>query len=128
MIRTVAIYRAKYVNADQKWAIVRALKSPIQGFLHVPALSPNWDLFRTYRELAAAGQWDRQAFETIYTPRFLNQIAQDPAAQSFLDQLVRLDREGKTIALACFCKDKNLCHRSLVAQLLHERGCQVIEE
>lgn len=112
---------------DEAWAVVRSAKKLGQNtFRHVPALSPDWDLFRLYMDQKAKGQWNEQVFHEQYEPIFLRQMARDPQAQAMLDELCRLDREEKRIACACFCKDPATCHRSLLARLLAERGCRII--
>lgn len=128
MIKTTNIRAVKPGQYDIVWAIVRSMKSPSSFMLQVPALSPDWALFKTYRELAASGRWNQQAFQEIYRPRFVAQIQADPTAQKLLDRLAELDKAGANVALVCFCQDKNLCHRSLIAEMLRQRGCDIICE
>lgn len=128
MIKTTNIRAVKPGQYDIVWAIVRSMKSPSSFIQQVPALSPDWALFKTYRELAASGRWNQQTFQKIYRPRFLSQILTDPTAQKLLDQLVELDKAGANVALVCFCQDKNLCHRSLIAEMLQRRRCNIICE
>ena len=79
---------------------------------------------------------------TFHTPMFMNvataaaikgalsaadleQIKTDTQAQNTLKRLKSLDQQGKNILLVCFCTDKNLCHRSLIAKILKDMGCNV---
>ncbi len=125
MIVTENIRNVRNGNYDQVWAIVRSLKNPGKTLIHVPELSPSLRLFWDYRYWAQHGIWNADTFEKVYKPRFLSQIAEDPAAQAKLDELAALDAAGKRIALVCFCTDMHLCHRALVAQILRDRGIQV---
>ena len=126
MIVTENMRNVRHGNYDQIWAIVRSLKNPGKTLIHVPELSPSLRLFWDYHYWAQRGIWNADAFENVYKPRFLAQIAEDPAAQAKLDELAAMDATGKHIALVCFCTDAQLCHRTLVAQILCDRGVQVV--
>ncbi len=125
MIYFRSIRNASPYEFDSVWAIVRSFKNPSKNIIHVPTLSPNWDLFKKYLKLKEDGNWNDYTFSTIYEPEFRHQIDNDPEAQRLLDVLCRLDSEGKNIALVCFCPDWRLCHRKIIAEMLSKRGCQV---
>lgn len=125
MIITENIGNVQYNKYDQVWAIVRSLKVPEKSLIHVLELSPSPRLFEDYRRWLHEGEWNTQTFENLYKPCFLTQMATDPSAQSKLDELAALDAAGKSIALVCYCTDVNLCHRSLVAKILCNRGIPV---
>lgn len=110
---------------DQCWAIVRSLKSPSPWMTHVQELSPSLDLFWWYCREKKAGAFTQEKFDQEYTPRFTAQIRKDEAAQHRLDELVRLDAEGKKIALFCFCPNPAQCHRTIIGKMLEERGANV---
>lgn len=57
-------------------------------------------------------------------PVFLKEI-QNSAARKKLAELIDLDKQGKRICLACFCPDETLCHRSIVAGILQDKGIHV---
>ena len=59
---------------DEVWAIVRSLKTPIDGVIQVPELSPSTELFWRYRALANAGNWNSDTFKEIYVPQFLAEM------------------------------------------------------
>lgn len=100
-----------------KLAIVRSMKRPIADVAQYAPLSPDWSLFKTYRQLAEEGKWGVEAFETVYRPRFLAQMESDPVAKGAIDALAKKSWD-RDIVLACFCADVRTCHRSLVAELL----------
>lgn len=128
MIKTMNIHNVNYADFDEVWAIVRSLKHPSPKMKQVTSLSPDWNLFKTYLNLKESGKWNADSFHSIYQPQFMDQIAHDANSQRALETLKTLDAHGKNIALVCFCPDKNLCHRSLVAQILKDMGCNVICE
>lgn len=103
---------------DEVWLIVRSLKSvpncnvPIY---HVPALSPSPELFQCYLSWRDAGMWNKDMFERRYKPMFLKEMEQ-PEAIGML-KILRERAEDKHILLVCYCKDEEMCHRSLVYQL-----------
>ena len=125
MLETNCIARVVQHNYDEVWAIVRSFDNCPSHWRHVQSLSPSLELFWQYRRLLKAGQWNKQSFDTIYKPQFIQQIENDPVAQDDLDYLTELDAQGKNIALVCFCGNVELCHRKLIAEMLLKRGCNV---
>jgi uncharacterized protein YeaO (DUF488 family) len=53
-----------------------------------------------------------------YKKRFYTEIKNNPKAQKALDYLANYDG---IVTLLCHCPDENLCHRSLVKQMILER-------
>lgn len=104
---------------DEIWLIVRGLKSmpknPVGNIYHVPLLSPSKPLWYHYLDLKKAGNWNRDTFMGDYAPRFLNEMLQ-PEAYA---KLKELHEKTKTQAIlcACYCRDEDLCHRSLVRMI-----------
>lgn len=129
MIYTNCIKKAKASDYDEIWAIVRSMKTanPKIAF-QVQSLSPSYALFKTYLDLRNAGNWNQKTFDEIYKPQFLLEIKNNPQAQQMLVGLCELDKRGRKICLVCFCDEYSLCHRSLVAELLIARGCNVETE
>ena len=128
MIKTMSISRVRYAEFDEVWAIVRSMTHPSDKIRQVASLSPDWNLFKKYLKLKEDGNWNANSFDSIYRPQFLSQMASDAEAQKALETLKSLDAQGKHIALVCFCPNKDLCHRSLIAQILQSMGCNVICE
>lgn len=123
MITVTNIRNVDHTAYDEVWAIVWSLKHPGK-MKHVPELSPSWGLFRRYLDLRNTGRWNTEAFQGIYVPTFLKEM-QTAAARKKLNELVWLDRQGRHIALACFCSDETTCHRSIVAGILQHVGIQL---
>lgn len=123
MITVTEIRNVNYAAYDETWAIVRSLKNPGK-MKHVPELSPSWALFKKYLRLREAGQWNTDMFKSIYVPTFLKEMA-GMEAQRKLSELIELDKQGKRICMACFCRDEALCHRSIIAGILQHMGILV---
>ena len=125
MILTGNLNKTNFNDFDEVWAIVRSIKNPGR-MKQVTELSPSRDLFFAYRRLVNDKRWGKDAFEQIYKPQFLRDFYASADAQRKLDELIELDKQGKKIALVCFCADASLCHRSIIADLLEEKGVSVI--
>lgn len=123
MITVTNIRNINYSVYDEVWAIVRSLKNPGK-MNHVPELSPSWSLFKKYLALRNAGQWNIDSFRNIYVPVFLKEM-HTAMARRKLEELIASDMQGKSICLACFCPDETLCHRSIVAGILQDKGIRV---
>ena len=123
MITVTNIRNINSANYDEVWAIVRSLKNPGR-MKHVPELSPSWNLFKKYLALRNAGKWNMESFSNIYMPVFLKEM-QYSATRRKLAELIDLDKQGKRICLTCFCTDETLCHRSIIAGILQNKGIQV---
>lgn len=123
MIRIDRIGNIKHQDFDKCYAIVRSMSKPINGFEQLSVLSPSWSLFKSYRNLAEFGQWNKSTFDQFYVPPFLWQM-HSTNARCALNQLF-FESKAKNIALVCFCVDETLCHRSIVGGLLEGAGAEV---
>ena len=118
------------INPDRyfkTFAIVRSMTyNPAPSrIIQMPELAPSSDLFFTYRKLVRDGNWNSRTYNEIYVPRFIHDIETNPRALKLLDSIARTSNNGKDIALVCFCGDPGLCHRSIVAKMLRDRGADV---
>lgn len=129
MIEILNARNFKEENYDEAWLTVRAVKHPVAGTKYVPTLSPTWELFRRYRELLDNDQWNAQSFAEVYVPEFISEMyIYRRETFPLLSELWKKDKEGKCIALICYCADEALCHRSILAGLLQGAGCSVKTE
>lgn len=126
MIDIENIEHVREHDYDEVWAIVRKLKSNPGNFRHVKDLSPSLELLNTFIELRENGEWNKQAFDEIYLPRFLKEIKDNEHARELLYELYDRDASGERIALTCFCDDENICHRSIVAGILQGMDANVV--
>lgn len=106
---------------DKVYLIVRSIqeksRNVLLGYDNVfqrQELSPSWDLFRHYIGLSKSNQWNKEAFMNEYVPVFLREMINQR------ESLVNLYNEAreKNIAIACFCQNEDMCHRSIVMGLI----------
>ncbi len=134
MIYTKCFDRVKPDGLDEIWMIVRSWKNPVPQIgdvpvRHVPELSPSRPLLDTYIASRDKGEWDYEKFTNRYLPCFLAEFNENSAVtEPLLEELCKKDSEGKNICLVCFCDDERLCHRSIIAALLKQRGVSVVTE
>jgi uncharacterized protein (DUF488 family) len=87
------------------------------GYLHLQKLgTPDEG-----RQAARTGKMD--AMWRIYAKHL-----KTPEAIEAMDELVAIVKSGQPVCLLCFERDKNLCHRSRIAEIVHERtGAPVVD-
>lgn len=127
-VNIIAVKRISDVGRgeyDESYAIVRSMKSQSDWLIQEPLLSPSKDLFFKYLSLKKAGKWDQQAFDSIYVPQFIRELKSNPAALKKLNELFGKSKEGRNIALCCFCPTEELCHRAIIAGLFQGVGADV---
>ena len=61
---------------------------------------------------------------TAYARRYRGEMRR-PAAERLLAVLAALSRQTN-FSVGCYCEDESHCHRSLLKQLLIEKGAQVV--
>jgi uncharacterized protein YeaO (DUF488 family) len=61
---------------------------------------------------------------TTYARRYRAEMRR-PAAQRLLEVLAALSRQTN-FSVGCYCEDESHCHRSLLKQILIEKGAQVV--
>jgi uncharacterized protein YeaO (DUF488 family) len=86
----------------------------------MPLLSPTPDLMKTAQ--AAQATHDEKAWAD-FVRRFRAEMREgDPAR--LLDMLAALSHQTN-LAIGCYCEDEAHCHRSVLRELLEERGAKV---
>lgn len=123
MITVTNIRNVGHEAYDEVWAIVRSFKNP-GNLKHVPELSPSWKLFRQYLDLRNTGRWKTEALQGIYVPTFLKEML-TATTRKKLNELVWQDRQGRRIALVCFCPNEATYHRSIITGILQHVEIQV---
>jgi len=86
--------------------------------LWLPEVSPT-------RELVAYAQakpWTDARWET-YRKRYLREMRQ-PVAQRTIDLLAALGKQTN-LSICCYCENPYRCHRSILGEMLAERGAKV---
>lgn len=84
----------------------------------LPALAPSQELVT--EALAAKDDKAWAAFEKKYRAEM-----KDPDASRLLDLLAALSRQTN-FSVGCYCEEEARCHRSVLRELLEERGAKVL--
>ena len=82
-----------------------------------PNLAPSAALLKVAKDADSAAAW--KTFER----RFRAEMAK-PEASRALDLLATLSRSA-SFSVGCYCEDEARCHRSVLRELLVERGARV---
>jgi uncharacterized protein YeaO (DUF488 family) len=86
----------------------------------LPELAPSPSLVKL-----ALGATDDRTWRT-FVARYRTEM-KAPAAARLLDLLAALSQQSR-LAVGCYCADPARCHRSVLAELLAERGARVTRE
>ncbi|HEY0857009.1 MAG TPA: DUF488 family protein [Albitalea sp.] len=83
----------------------------------LPTLSPSAELVKSALQAAAAG--DERGWKA-FVGRFRREMNQ-PDASHLLDLLAALSHDS-SFSIGCYCDDEARCHRSVLRELLAQRG------
>ncbi|HVJ33455.1 MAG TPA: DUF488 family protein [Terriglobia bacterium] len=86
----------------------------------LPQLSPSPDLVK--QALAAQADDDAKGW-AAFTRHFRTEMSEGDAAR-LLDMLAALSHQTN-FSLGCYCEDERHCHRSMLRELLKERGARI---
>jgi uncharacterized protein YeaO (DUF488 family) len=82
-----------------------------------PNLSPREELLKEGRSADDDKSW------SVFKKKFRTQM-REPEASKVLDLLAALSHQTN-MSLGCYCEDENRCHRSVLRELLMERGADL---
>jgi uncharacterized protein YeaO (DUF488 family) len=85
--------------------------------LWLPALSPSAEAVRQALSARLERDWSR------FVRRYRREMA-EPSARALLDVLAALSQQTD-FSVGCYCADESRCHRSVLRELLLERGARV---
>jgi uncharacterized protein YeaO (DUF488 family) len=83
----------------------------------LPNLAPSASLVAVARAAASDAHWRR------FVARYTREMAR-PDARHLIDALVALSRHTD-FSVGCYCEDERRCHRSVLREILEERGATV---
>ncbi|HQL28747.1 MAG TPA: DUF488 family protein [Thermoanaerobaculales bacterium] len=83
----------------------------------LPELAPSEELLKRAHAVSDEGSW--RAFARAYRAEMKR-----PDARHLLDLLAALSRRTE-LAVGCYCADEARCHRSILRELLAERGAAI---
>jgi uncharacterized protein (DUF488 family) len=87
------------------------------GYLHLQKLGTPDD----GRQAARAGKLD-----TLW--RIYAEHLKTPEAIEAMDELIAIVKSGQSVCLLCYERDKDCCHRTRIAEIVHERtGTSVVD-
>ncbi|MCU0580232.1 MAG: DUF488 family protein, partial [Desulfobacterota bacterium] len=84
----------------------------------LPNLSPSEDLLQEGRKVGDDRSW-------VAFKRKFREEMKKPEARRVLDLLAALSHQTH-MSLGCYCENENRCHRSVLRELLEERGADLI--
>lgn len=129
MIQIMDIRNYKQHKYDEAWLIARSARYLKKGVTHMPELAPSWDLLAYRANLQDEGKWNDAVFQNVIAPRYLLEIIQNnKITYPLLNHLHKASKEGKRIALLCYCSEECRCHRSVLAGLLKGTGSIVLTD
>lgn len=113
---------------DELWIVTRSLDKyhgKIDGVKvkYKPELAPSLDLFHFYLTERAAGRWDEDTFNNKYKPVYLAELRNNKLARASIEELAATK---KHIIIACFCANRNMCHRSLLENILKRKRSDIV--
>jgi uncharacterized protein YeaO (DUF488 family) len=82
-----------------------------------PNLAPSLEAMKLGLTASTDAQW------STFARKYRAEMA-SPAAKHDLDLLAALSRTTN-FSVGCYCEDETRCHRSILRQLLNERGAKV---
>ncbi len=85
----------------------------------LPQLSPSAELMPQARNASTPAEWNR------VMRQFRKEMA-TPDNNHLLDMLAALSRTT-SFSVGCYCEDEDRCHRSVLRELLKERGAEIVE-
>jgi uncharacterized protein YeaO (DUF488 family) len=84
----------------------------------LPNLAPSPELVKLGLRAGTQREWN------AFVKRYRSEMAK-PEARCLLDLLAALSRESN-FSVGCYCEDEMRCHRSVLRELLRERGASVL--
>jgi len=85
----------------------------------LPNLAPSLELMEAGRAARTDKEW--AAFKRKYQAEM-----KEPDASRVLDLLAELSHQT-SFAVGCYCEDEQHCHRSVLRELLAQRGAEIVE-
>lgn len=84
----------------------------------LPNLSPSQRLMQEGKSSQDEASW------SVFKKKFRSEM-NGPDASKILDLLAALSHQTD-VALGCYCEDESRCHRSVLRELLMERGASLV--
>jgi len=82
-----------------------------------PNLAPSADLMKLGQQAETAAQW------AVFTKKYRTEMAKPDAAHA-IELLASLSQQAD-FSVGCYCENEAHCHRSVLRELLKEKGAKV---
>ena len=127
---SIRVVRLGSVRADGEGLRIGTVRRPPRGVpkdrfasdnwydVWLPNLAPSAELVKEAQAAATPRAWD------IFKRKYRAEMAV-PEASRVLDLLAALSHQTN-VSVGCYCEDEAHCHRSVLRELLLERGAEVI--
>jgi uncharacterized protein YeaO (DUF488 family) len=96
--------------------------------IHLPELSPSDELTNEQNNWLLTTEEIHEEFTSDYRQKFLAEIENNSEAKKTINNLIKLDKEGKNIVLLCYCVPEKMCHRYIIGEILQNNGANVLFE
>jgi uncharacterized protein YeaO (DUF488 family) len=98
--------------------VPKAVGAPVDFYdVWLPALAPSVELLKQALAAETDAQWK------TFKRRYLAEM-KDPDTSRLLDTLAALSHHG-SFAVGCYCENEARCHRSVLRELLAQRGARI---
>ena len=99
--------------------ICRSVRNKAEGCYVISDLAPSWELFKDYRRWVEEEIWSKEMFEREYKNRFIKEMYEGVGIIR-LRKMVECSKKGMKIGLMCFCEREDMCHRSIIKEMIRE--------
>ena len=131
----ISIVRLGSPRASGEGLRIGTVRRPPRGVPKSEFASQNWyDVWypnlapspETMKMAQAAQDSGVESEWNAFVRKFKSEMAEHDASRS-LDLLAALSHQT-SFSLGCYCKDEARCHRSILRELLSERGADIVAE
>jgi len=126
----IRIVRLGSARAEDEGLRIGTVRRPPRGVPKTQFASGNWydvwypNLAPSAATLKLGLQADDDAEWTRFAKRYRSEMAQADAART-IELLAQLSHQAN-FSVGCYCADESRCHRSILRELLKDRGAVLI--
>lgn len=110
------------INASEVYLITLSekLKNEFEsrGANYIKSLGPSPRLWSAVQDMKNEGTWNVSRFNTYYRNEYLTSLMDRPSSLASVNLLASKYLRGENIYLVCFCQNPDICHRTILEELL----------
>lgn len=127
---TMQIHKSQEIKDEYalKFFGVRLAKFLPNGWVHKNSLTPEKSLLFKVKQLEKDGLWNKDSFQNFYKPNYLKSLKNNKQAKQEYQEIISHLENGNDVYYACYCRNETICHRSIVADLIHKKGYDIIKK